>query len=227
MDISSDEGSGVESGLDRNDSDGEDASMGEDENRNSRQSPVPTFVPFDERQKRRSSVAVFPPTVVCQTSLDPYTSSVDDVINTMSSYQDMKYLTKRLRSQREGSVCWHVALPSAWGEAQRRGFIQWITASLGFTHRKAGAQAAYFQIPKSKGAGILKLLEASIAACKERGIGGKSPTNACTVSTDFFGASLMVKTPVGYVMKTSKLPFMFTLSSRRQAEASISFLHLL
>ena len=197
MDIASDDGSGVDSELDSSDSDREDASMGDNENRNSRQSPVPTFVPFDQRQTRRASVPEFPDTVICKTFLDPSKSSVDDVINAMPSYQDMTYLTKRLRSQREGSVCWHVALPSTWGEAQRRGFIHWITASLGFTHRKAGAQAAYFQIPKSKGTGILRLLEATIVACKERGIGGKSPTNANAVTTDFFGAALMSRTPLG------------------------------
>lgn len=194
MDIASDDGSAAESGIDTNDLDSDDESLGGDLNR---LSPVPTFVPFDQRQKRRSSTPVFPDTVVCKTYLDPSTSTVDDVIDSMSSYHDMKYLAKRLRQQREGSICWHVALPSAWGEAQRRSFIHWITGSLGFTHRKAGAQAAYFQIPKSRGIGILNLLQASIAACQERGIGGKSPLNAGCTTPTFFGTSMLTRTQVG------------------------------
>jgi hypothetical protein len=161
-------------------------------------SPGPTFVPFEQRQKWNSSMSVFLDTSIRETILHPDKADVDDVINSMTSFQDLKYLTKRLRGQREGSVCWHVALPNAWGDAQRRGFIHWITTYLGFTHRKAGAQAAYFQIPQSKGIGILKLLESSLTACKERGIGTKSPTNADTgVHHIGFGATPHQKAPTG------------------------------
>lgn len=193
MDIASDDG---ESGVDSRDGmdSGDDVSVDGHKNR---RSPVPTFVPFEQRQKRKSSMPTFPDTSIPETALHSGTASVDDVIASMPSYNDLKYLTTRLRGQRQGSVCWHVALPSTWNEARRRGFIQWITVSLGFTHRKAGAQAAYFQIPKSKGTSILKLLDSSMAACKERGIGSKSPANANNGVKHFiFGATPHRKTPL-------------------------------
>lgn len=202
MEIASDDGESGPDSRDGMESD-DDVSM---DGLTKMRSPVPTFVPFEQRQKMHSSMTTFLDTSLRETTLHPDTANVDDVIKSMPSYQDLKYLTKRLRGQREGSVCWHVALPNAWGDAQRRGFIHWITIYLGFTHRKAGAQAAYFQIPKSKGTGILKLLEASLATCKERGIGTKSPTNTNTGFTRFaFGSTphqqqhSTDKSPVGYV----------------------------
>ncbi len=186
MDITSDEG---ESGVDSSEGMDSDDEVSLDGNTN-RRSPVPTFVPFNERQKKRSSVPIFPDTTRRVKVLQPATASVDDIIHSMASYQDLKYLVKSLRGQREGSVCWHVALPNVWGETQRRGFMLWITNDLGFTHRKAGAQASYFQIPKSKGVVILKLLEVSIKVCKDQGIGTTSPINVSPATSHFiFGAS--------------------------------------
>ena len=199
MEIASDDGeSGPDSGMDS----GDDISLDGTKNR---RSPVPTFVPFEQRQMQRSSVPTFPDKSIRETALDLDTADVDDIIESMPSYNDLKYLTTRLCGQREGSVCWHVALPNAWKEARRKTFIYWITASLGFTHRKAGAQAAYFQIPKSKGTGILGLLESTVAACKERGIGSKSPINAnAGVHNFFFGATPHQKAPSSFSNTTGK-----------------------
>lgn len=189
VDIASDDGSGI----DTTDSD-DDASM--DGVYDNRRSPVPTFVPFDQRQNRKVSVPVVVKATAHNPPLDPSSSSVDDVINSMSSYQDLKYLTKALQKQPAGGICWHVALPSKWEEAQRRGFILWITSSLGFTYRKAGG-LTILQIPRSKGVGLYKLLEKALLACKQRGLGGKSPTNANVVAAAFFGTTSPAKPPLG------------------------------
>lgn len=210
MEIASDDGdSGVDS---RGDMDSEDE--GSFDSNPNRRSPIPTFVPFDQRQTRRSSVPIFPEETIGRQVIQPGTASVDDVINSIPSFNDLKYLVMRLRGQPDRCVCWHVALPNTWGDAQRRAFILWITNTLGFTHRKAGAQAAYFQIPRSKGTSILRLLEFAIETCKERGISTKSPLNANAAANNItFGvtpiqnvpASENAKiTPVGYVQK---LPF--------------------
>ena len=203
MEIVSDDGDSGPESQDGMDSDDEGSLDGLAKLR----SPLPTFVPFEQRQKRNTSMSSLVDTSLRETTLHPDTADVDDIIQSMTSYQDLKYLTKRMRGQREGSVCWHVALPSAWGDAQRRGFIHWITKYLGFTYRKAGAQAAYFQIPRSKGIGILKLLETSLATARERGIGTKSPTNANSASNHFVFGDLShrhylpsAKSPVGYVV---------------------------
>jgi hypothetical protein len=49
---------------------------------------------------------------------------------------------------------------------------------------------SYIQISKTKGEGILELLESTLAACKERGMGTNTPTNACGKKQqfDFSGA---------------------------------------
>jgi hypothetical protein len=205
MEIVSDDGdSGVDSrgGMDSDDEGSLDSNP-------HRRSPMPTFVPFDQRQSRRSSIPIFSEESIGPQLIHPGTASVDDVINSIPSYNDLKYLVMRLRGQPDRRVCWHVALPNTWGEAQRRAFISWITNTLGFTYRKAGAQAAYFQIPRSKGTSILQLLEFAIETCQERGIGAKSPSNANTPANRLtFGITPIQKvseraiarfTPVGYV----------------------------
>jgi hypothetical protein len=182
MDIASDDG---DSGPERDGGDsGDDASV---ESVGNKRSPMPTFVPYEQRQNMSfSSVATFSDALMETYALQPESADVDDVISSMSSYPDLRFLTKSLRREREGSrVSWNLALPIAWDASRRTSFIQWTTRSLGFTLRAAGGSVTFFQISKSKGAGILKLLESTVSACKERGIGVKSPTNAIVNDNQF------------------------------------------
>jgi hypothetical protein len=182
MDIASDDG---DSGPERDGGDsGDDASV---ECVGNKRSPMPTFVPYEQRQNMSfSSVATFSDALMKSCALLPESADVDDVISSMSSYSDLRFLTKSLRREREGSrVSWNLALPIAWDASRRTSFIQWTTRSLGFTLRAAGGSVTFFQISKSKGAGILKLLESTVSACKERGIGAKSPTNAIVNDNQF------------------------------------------
>lgn len=205
MDMQSDDDfdSGPESKDGMEDS-GDDASI---ERGFKARSPMPTFVPYSQKYQRRVTTfdgAIF---AVSET-LNPETANADDVIDSMSSYQDLKFLIKKLKKESGGNrQSWHIAPPVAWATSRRGSFFHWATKSLGFTFRSGGMSVSYIQISNAKGTGILKLLESTLTVCKERGL-GKTPTNACdnTQHFDFSdaktpqGSKVLTMTPKEYVL---------------------------
>ena len=137
-------------------------------------SPMPTFVPYSEKQRLRLTTfngAIAGPSQ----TLKLETADEDDVIDSMSSYQDLKYLVKSLR--KASSQSWVVFLNAKWSASRRKSFLQWTTETLGFSCRLGGMSTAFIQVSKKRGPELLELLELSLEACKERGINSKTPTN--------------------------------------------------
>lgn len=110
-----------------------------------------------------------------------HTSTVDEakrgtpefILETMSSYQDLKFLIKALRdkSKKKGPVLhsssWTVAPPAAWSPTRRSRFLTWAKDCLRFSLRFAGAGAAYLQIPCEMGANVSKNLERALIYHKQ------------------------------------------------------------
>lgn len=193
MDMVSDDG---DSGAEADSSD--DLSI---ENKRLRRSPVPTFVPFHQRQKTYASARVAaskPPKAVVRSSARP-----EDVIESMPSYNDLKFLAKKLKKERvysQVNLC--VPLPTEWTSHHRADFIQWGTNHLGFKVNSGGAQLVYLQISKSKGITLLQLLEDSVAFCKEQGLARKTPKHPSSGAKDLFNLGF---TPISNVApKTPK-----------------------
>jgi hypothetical protein len=139
------------------------------ENMGKNRPPIPTFVPFS--RKKRSALAA--PSVAASPRITNLivakVSSADEVIKSMSSYEDLKFITKTLR--RERSCCsqsWFVAPPSKWVASRRVAFFQWTTGSLGFTFRSGGNSVSYVQVSQTKGRDILKVLEDTLTQHKEK-----------------------------------------------------------
>ena len=133
-------------------------------------------------------------------TIEPIESlSEGDVLGSMSSYQDLKFLIKTLRKERGGrNLSWHVAPPSVWDTSRRASFFQWTTKSLGFTLRAGGINMSYLQISKAKGADVLKLLESSMISYKSQGR-GKTAINPSATPAN-------IKQPMMDITSSSKKP---------------------
>mmetsp|Transcript_487 Transcript_487/g.769 ORF Transcript_487/g.769 Transcript_487/m.769 type:complete len:1375 (-) Transcript_487:1532-5656(-) len=108
--------------------------------------------------------------------LDVRNAGPDDIINTMSSYQDLRFLVKSLRKEKASSrTSWHVAPPVAWESQRRAAFLHWATRTLGFSFRSGGMAITYLQISKAKGAEILQLLESAVTSWKDQGFAEQTP----------------------------------------------------
>ena len=104
--------------------------------------------------------------------------SPDFIFETMSSYEDLKFLIKALRKESNGKLAmssfggvdsWNVPPPNAWSSERRSAFFQWTKTHLGFTVRAVGGAAlTYLQIPRSKGVTVLENLEAALVQYKEQ-----------------------------------------------------------
>eukprot|EP00980_Cylindrotheca_fusiformis_P029280 scaffold22800_cov204-Cylindrotheca_fusiformis.AAC.3 len=170
-------GASGRSGLDEFESDdgfsdaddsGDDAST---ESMDHATTPQNRFVSFDEKQRSQSALGFSP-----ENQLEPGKSRAEDVIKSMPSLQDLRFLVKSLRKEKIGSrTSWHVAPPVAWDSNRRSAFFQWTTRSLGFSFRAGGMAIAYLQIAKNKGAGILELLESAMVSSKQKGLGRNTP----------------------------------------------------
>eukprot|EP00934_Nitzschia_sp_Nitz4_P000802 Nitzschia sp. Nitz4//scaffold39_size137210//25365//29046//NITZ4_003189-RA/size137210-processed-gene-0.85-mRNA-1//1//CDS//3329550353//802//frame0 len=194
----------MEIGSDDNESvqDSHEGLESEEEEKNPTRAPTPTFVPFEKRQSMGNFMDVSSRTTILQ----PDKAEVDQVIQSMSSYSDLKWLSKMLRKEREsGGITWHVGLPRGWTTARRAAFIPWVLHSLGFVLRPGGGQMVFCQISKSKGEPILKLLDNTILTCKERGLDVKTPNDKEHHTREFlFGAT----------QNTPKPPSELTFNSR-------------
>jgi hypothetical protein len=107
----------------------------------------------------------------------------DQVFTNMSSYEDLKFLTRELRKWNSGKqatvfgsmkrLC-TIVLPSRWGHERKMGFNRWVTAYLKFTLRSGGGNVSYLQTSQSNGQRVLKELEAAMLSYKESSKGERS-----------------------------------------------------
>ena len=113
---------------------------------------LPTFVPFS--QKKNRTFATTPGPRIANSI------SVEDVIKSMTSYEDLKFIVNELRKESKGNCpSWYVAPHNKWEQTRRVPFLKWIKQSLGFVLRVAGNQVSIAQISKTKGKERLKILE--------------------------------------------------------------------
>jgi hypothetical protein len=166
MDIASDDG-GDSDTRDGDDSGG-DASV---ESVGNSRSAIPSFGAHP--QQLRSSLGLNDSIFGSSRTIEPIESLNEGyVLDSMSSYPDLKFLIKTLRKEQGGrNMSWHVAPPTLWDTTRRASFFQWTTKSLGFTLRAGGINLSYLQISKAKGADVLKLLESSMVSYKSQGLG--------------------------------------------------------
>jgi hypothetical protein len=162
--------------------------------------PMNRFTSFGDKQPSRSALGYSP-----ENLLEPGKARADDVINSMASYQDLRFLVKSLRKEKAGSrISWHVAPPVAWDSSRRAAFFQWTTRSLGFSFRAGGMAIAYLQISKTKGAGMLELLESAVSSYRQSGLGDKDKTPNHTIEKPKFNFSIS-KEPPARVSRTLSL----------------------
>ena len=98
-----------------------------------------------------------------------------DVLDTMSSYDDLKFLTASLSKESKkgnhvmfGAEGWKVVPKTNWTPARRSAFFQWTTLYFGFSVRAAGGSVNFLQISKACGAKILGILQGAIALYKQQ-----------------------------------------------------------
>jgi hypothetical protein len=105
-------------------------------------------------------------------AIDPLDPTL--IFETMSDYEDLKFLIKALRKEKNGSAfasfgtttTWTIAPPSAWDSRRRTAFLQWANRGLGFSLRAGGGTVAFLQTTVAKGGIVLESLEAALIAHK-------------------------------------------------------------
>jgi hypothetical protein len=179
------------------DNSGDDAST---ESMGPAATPMNRFTSFGDKQASRSALGYSP-----ENLLEPGKARADDVIKSMSSYQDLRFMVKSLRKEKAGSrTSWHVAPPVAWDASRRAAFFQWTTRSLGFSFRAGGMAVAYLQLSKTKGSGMLELLESAVSSYRQKGLGDKDKTPNHTTEKLQFTFSIS-KEPTAHVSRTLSL----------------------
>jgi len=120
--------------------------------------------------------------------------SESDILRTMPSYENLKFLIRRLRTEKKGSVIssfgkknsWAIAPLGSWSPDLRVAFLQWGTKVLGFTVRSGGGSIAYLQISSTKGLELLDTLEAALKEHRETNGKAKAPESiAVPISVEF------------------------------------------
>jgi hypothetical protein len=135
--------------------------------------------------------------------LDP-----SQICETMSDYEDLKFLIKALRKEKHGSTIasfgttktWTIAPPSAWDSRRRTAFLQWASRGLGFSLRAGGGAVAFLQTNVTKGDVILLALEAALVAHKasaknDKDVGAPSrpvPKNIAILSSRYVTYGVMI-----------------------------------
>jgi len=112
-----------------------------------------------------------------------FVENEQDVLDSMPSYPDLKFLIHVLRKERKqgsrplfgsyntggsGGASWTVTPKVSWESTRRSGFCQWATQRLGFTVRAAGGSVHFLQISKTKGSVLLSKLEAALVMYKQQ-----------------------------------------------------------
>lgn len=95
-----------------------------------------------------------------------------DVLESMPSYNDLKFVISSLRHQSCARVnfhcaSWQLCPRLRWEPTRRAGLIQWATRHLGFALRAIGGSHSYLQISKARGLDLLVKLEQSRALYKQ------------------------------------------------------------
>jgi hypothetical protein len=96
-----------------------------------------------------------------------------DVLATMPSYDDLKYMILMMRKESRCSLNqlgsgtgaggnWYVLPGKKWDAPRRAAFASWATRNLGFALRPAGAEVVMLQLSRSAGLGLLARLESSL-----------------------------------------------------------------
>mmetsp|Transcript_18101 Transcript_18101/g.28074 ORF Transcript_18101/g.28074 Transcript_18101/m.28074 type:complete len:1449 (+) Transcript_18101:325-4671(+) len=148
--------------------------------------PIPTFVPFSHKKRGAASRTAVAASPRITNLVGTKVSNVDEVIKSMSSYEDLKFITKTLR--RERSCCgqsWYVAPPAKWVQERRAAFFHWTTRSLGFTYRSGGNSISYVQVSQMKGSQILKILEETLTQHKEKCKSAETPGKSMAGTSNF------------------------------------------
>lgn len=105
----------------------------------------------------------------------------DDVIETMPSYNDLKYLTQELKKEKKkhdkrmgayASLNYTVKLPQGWPSERRGAFLTWASQGLGFSLRAANASQSYLVAPPAKGKDTYKLVYDAIVMLKNQEMNG-------------------------------------------------------
>ena len=109
----------------------------------------------------------------------------DQVLSSMSSYDDLKFLIKELKKEEKSAAMapsigsrrnFSVNPPCSWPADRRSRFMTWASKQLGFSLRFADPTVRYLQISASKGIVMLSLLNSALILHKrrEKAIGTKS-----------------------------------------------------
>lgn len=115
--------------------------------------------------------------------VDQLVKSEMDVLETMSSFQDLRFTLASLRKEKKKQTSvtfafgdsWTLAPKHDWSQSRRNAFLQWATQNLGFSIRSVGGSGNvnYLQISRTKGNELLEKLEAALTthqrsvACKQ------------------------------------------------------------
>lgn len=152
-------------------------------------------------------------------------SKMKRVFDTMSSYDDLKYLIRMLRKEnrRQGSTVifgggdvWKVAPPVNQSTGQRRvAFTSWTKTHLGFTVRSAGMGFTYVQISKARGAQVLETLEAALVEHKKT----EQPTGDQHV--------IVAQAPSPNLFSSLSMPRLVACSASFFVEPPVSILYVL
>ncbi|KAL7572485.1 hypothetical protein ACA910_000312 [Epithemia clementina (nom. ined.)] len=103
-----------------------------------------------------------------------------NILATMSSYDDFKFLIRELRNESKrnekgfmcgrGNASWTVSPPTAWHSQRRTAFFHWALQQFQFTLRPLGNAVNALQISKARGQVVLATLEEALITYKEQGL---------------------------------------------------------
>jgi hypothetical protein len=92
-------------------------------------------------------------------------ATVDDVLQTMSSEEDVVFLVRAMtkeKNRKGSSKLWQFTLSSDWDSERRNAIFHWATDTLGFRFNNAGGNVPLLQILSTKGEPLLNLLQSTV-----------------------------------------------------------------
>lgn len=96
----------------------------------------------------------------------------DQILNNMTTFEDLKYLLKTLQNQSKvqifGSNSWTVTPRSAWPKSRSVEFIKWARAQFGFVSHSIDGSSFYLQIQKTHGRQLMQRVEAAVRLYETR-----------------------------------------------------------
>ena len=107
----------------------------------------------------------------------------EDVIESMPSYNDLKYMAQELKKEKKkhdkrmgayASLNYTVKLPNSWQSERRGAFLTWASKGLGFSLRAANASQSYLVAPPAKGKDTYKIVYDAIVMLKNQEMNGPS-----------------------------------------------------